>query len=78
VQPTESCDILEDEAESVPGRLAEECIGESNLDVSILRDEFDAFLQQDEKVSSVAEQASNDWVLGERLNLPAVVFEEES
>ena len=78
VQPSESSNVFNDESESVPCGLAEPVVGEGDLDVRVLRDKLDAFLEEIQKVAGVAEEALDAGVLVGSLDLLSVVLEENA
>ena len=77
-EPSETGDVLQDEGKSVPGGLAEEGVGEGNLDVGVLSDELDALLEEPQAVASDAEHELHASVLSRGLNLSAVVLKHEA
>ena len=78
VKPAKSVHILEDEGKGVPSGLAEEGVGEGDLDVSVLGDELDALLKEPQAVGRVAKHASDARISFGSLDLPTIVFEEEA
>jgi hypothetical protein len=78
VEPSETGNILQDKGESLPGGLAEEGVGEGDLDVGIVSNELDAFLEDPQQVTGDAEHDLHGKVLGHHLNLSAVVIEDEA
>ena len=78
VEPSETHNVLQDEGEGIPGGLAEEGVGEGDLDVSVLGDVLDALLEDPQAVAGDTEHDLHASVLGRGLNLSAVVLEDEA